>query len=113
MAWLKDMGEIYEEGYPSTTNRAPNSRGVMPPQETMRGLAYKGIFGEPESSVLNSAMGMGAIHPVPEQEEEPTNNSRVLNLIDSELGLLDNGSMMDRPIILVLSRLKEKISKLA
>ena len=107
---MNELGDLYMEGWKSDINRSP-SHGVEPPGETQRSLAYKGLFGAPESGTLDKAMAMSAISPV-EQEEE-AGNGRILRLIDSELDQLDHNSNIDRNTILVLSRLKNKIQKLA
>lgn len=110
--WLNDMGNLYLEGYPSSTVRPPSIKGVPAPQETQNSLAYKGAFSEPRNSNWEISTAQPTANPIAEQEEVSVYDE-VLKLIDKELDKLNINNSLEKAAVLVLTTLKEKISKLS
>lgn len=110
--WLNDMGNLYLEGYPSSTVRPPSIKGVPAPQETQNSLDYEGAFSEPRNSNWEISTAQPTANPIAEQEEVSVYDE-VLKLIDKELDNLNINNSLEKAAVLVLTTLKEKISKLS
>lgn len=109
--WLNDIGNLYLEGYPASTIRPPSIKGVPAPQETQNSLSYKGAFSEPRNSNFEISTAQPTANPIAEQEEVSVYDN-ILKLIDKELDDLNINNSLEKAAVLVLTKLKEKISKL-
>lgn len=112
--WLKDLGNLYVEGWgPSSPNLPGDSRATLPPQETHDSLRMKGVFGSADSPAnmasLSQASGQ---NPYEQEEDKALSKAKVLKLIDDALRTLDPVNNLDKSGIMALSTLKNKIKKL-
>lgn len=112
--WLKDLGELYNEGWgPSSPNLPGDSRATMTPKETHDSLRHKGIFGSADSPAnmasLSQASGQ---NPYEQEEDQMISKNTVLKLIHQCLSELDSKNQLDKSGIMSISKLKNKINRL-
>jgi hypothetical protein len=112
--WLKDLGNLYEEGWgPSSPNLPGDGRSRLPPQETKDSIRMKGTFGSADSPANMASLSMASgQNPYEQEEDKALSKSKVLNLISSSMENLDINNNSDKNALLILGTLKKKIQSL-
>lgn len=107
MGWINDLGDVYEKG----VINEQIVRGTAAPSENPN-LSYRnnklGIV--PNNLAADSLAGNVQFGNPYEQEEEVSDIAKVLKEIDFLMADLDGSSPTDRVAIMVLGKLKNKIS---
>lgn len=114
--WLKDLGELYVEGWgPGSPNLPVNAKGVPRAQETHDSIRMKGIFGSgdsPSNMAAVSQAGGIEFNPVEQEEDKALSKSKVLGLIDSSMATLDSKNNSDKTALLIMGILRKQINRL-
>lgn len=113
--WLKDLGNLYNEGWNTGGPSSPgDARNSYPAHETATSLRMKGVFGSGDSPANMSNLAMTTMNvPTMEQEEgEVINKNDVLSLIRKHISHLDNNNRLDKSGILHFGYLLNDINKL-
>jgi hypothetical protein len=118
MGWIKDLGDFYEKEVISESvsglrydhPRIP--RGVMAPQTAGGNLSYRNnkLGLDVPNLAADSLAGNVQFGNPHEQEESVCSKGMVIKEIDNLLSDLDESSPTDRVAIMVLGKLKERIS---
>lgn len=107
MGWINDLGDVYEKN----VINEQIVRGSVAPQHDPN-LSYRNNkLGLPINNLSADSLAGNVQFGNPyEQEEEPNGVDMVIREIDNLMSELDNASPTDRVAIMVLGKLKEKIS---
>ena len=112
--WLKELGEIYSEGWnPGGPNLPGDSKATFPPQETRDSLRMRGVFGAGDSpaSMYSNSLASGQ-NPYEQEEDQMISKNTVLKMIDTHIGHLDSANRLDQSGVLHLGKLKNEIKGL-
>lgn len=114
--WLQELGLVYEDYRGISVDQSPHTKGVQAPQLPKPNLSIRNVkLGTPEPNMASSSLAGNVMFGNPfEQEEDitdkPISKNKLCALIDQMSNELDANSHMDRAAILVLNKLKNKIS---
>ena len=112
--WLKDLGNLYNEGWgPSSPNLPGDAKFSLPPHETKDSLRMKGVFGAGDSPSNMASLSMSSgQNPYEQEEDQMISKNAVLQIVEKHLQHLDQKNQLDTSAILHLTQLKKDLLKL-